>query len=168
MIRGTSMRGDTAVFSARIYFSYSQFFVFNKSVKLPGCAWTERHYQQGFARREMNVCFGTPLEFGHADISVHLGPYKSSDEHQRVIEVPIEVSGKIVIAGPEEIESKNVIKLAKGTYRLVAGQTVTGDDQETVDLYFEKLISPITKSRILVCDEALHPLSKLLENAEVA
>jgi hypothetical protein len=159
---------EPAFFSARIYFSHSQFFVFDKSVKLPGCAWTEGHYQQGFARREMNVCFGTPLEFGHADMVVHLGPYKRKDEHQRVIEVPIEVSGEVVIAGPEEIENKNVVKVAKGAYRLVAAQTMMGDDREVIDLYFEKLINPITKSQILVCDDALHPSSQILESAEVA
>jgi hypothetical protein len=169
MSGGTNVRSESAVFSAKIYFSYSQFLVFDKSVKLPGCAWTEGHFRQGFARREMNVCFGTPLEFGYADIAVHLGPYKRKDEHQRVIEVPIEVSsGEVEVAGPEEIEHKNVVKLAKGSYRLVAAQAVTDDDNEMVDLYFEKLSEPITESRIIVCDNALHPPSLLLESVEVA
>lgn len=163
------MRRGVADLLMEIYFSYGQFMVFDKSIKLPGCAWTEQHYQQGFARREMNVCFGTLLEFGRGDVSIHLGSYKNLADHQRAIEVPINVpSGEIVIAGPEEIEDKNVFTLSKGAYRLVAAQTVIGDDRELLDLYFEKLREPLSKSRILVGDDVLHDPNPLLESVEVA
>jgi hypothetical protein len=159
----------SAAYSATIYFSYSQFFVFDKSIKMPGCAWTEGHSEQGFARREKNVAFGTPLEFGHAEVSVYLGRYKGNDDHERVIEVPIEVSsGEVVIGGPEEFENKHVLKLSKGHYRLVAAQTVTADDREAIDLYFEKLTEPLTKSRIIIADDSLDPPDTLIETAEVA
>ena len=118
-----------AVFSSgTIYFSYNQFQVFDRSVKLPGCAWTDGHYRQGFARRERNVSFSTMLEFGHGDVAVHLGPYNGKVHHERVIEVPIEVSsGEIVIGGPEECPNKYLVKIQSGHYRLVAAQAVTAD-----------------------------------------
>jgi RHS repeat-associated protein len=164
-----NMISESAFYSATIYFSYSQFFVFDKSVRRPGCAWTEGHSEQGFARREKNVSFGTLLEFGHAEVSVHRGPYKGNDEHERVIEVPIEVSsGEVVIGGPEELENKHVLRLPKGHYRLVAAQMLTDDDHEAIDLYVEKLTEPLTHSRIIVADDALHPPSLLLETVEVA
>jgi hypothetical protein len=163
------MVSESVIYSATIYFSYSQFQVFDSSVKLPGCAWTEGHYMQGFARRDLNVSFGTMLEFGHGDVAVHLGPYQGEDYHERVIEVPIEVlSGEVVIAGPEEYPNKHIVKMAAGHYRLVAAQTVTGDDRESIDLYFEKLDEPLAKSRIVVADDALDAPSPLLENTEVA
>ena len=55
------------------------------------------------------------LEFGHGDVAVHLGPYKGKDDHERVIEVPIEVSsGEVVIGGPEEYPNKHIVKMPKG------------------------------------------------------
>lgn len=161
------MLSDSAIFSATVYFSYNQFFVFDKSIKLPACTWTERHFNQGFARREKNAVFGSLLEFGYAELAVYLGAYKGRDAHERVIEVPIEVSsGEVVIAGPEEFDDTRVVKLAKGHYRLVVAQTVTDEDRETIDLYFEKLAAPLTKSQIIVADDALHPPSPLIDTAD--
>jgi hypothetical protein len=163
------MVSEAAIYSATIYFSYSQFQVFDGSVKLPGCAWTDGHYKQGFARREPNVSFGTMLEFGHGDVAVHLGPYKGKDDHERVIEVPIEVSsGEVVIGGPEEYPNKHIVKMRTGHYRLVAAQTVTADDREAIDLYFERLAEPLATSRIIVADDVLEPPSPLLESVETA
>ena len=95
---------DSSIFSSSLYFSYNQFLVFDRSVATrPGLDWTEVHSKQGFARREKTVSFGTLLEFGHAEVAVHLGPYKPTNNHERVIEVPLEVpSGEVVIGGPEE------------------------------------------------------------------
>jgi hypothetical protein len=31
------------VLSPRLYFSYSQFMIYDETVKLPGCAWTAKH-----------------------------------------------------------------------------------------------------------------------------
>jgi hypothetical protein len=169
MIRGTRMVSEALIYSATIYFSYGQFQVFDSSVKLPGCAWTDGHYKQGFARREQNVSFGTLLEFGYGDVVVHLGAYRGRDVHKRAIEVPISVSsGEVVIGGPEEYPNKQVVKLPNGHYRLVAAQTVTSDDREGIDLYFEQLLEPLATSQIIIADDALHPPSPLLESVEVA
>jgi hypothetical protein len=163
------MVGEVAIYSATIDFSYNQFHVFDSSVKLPGCAWTEEHHNQGFARQEKNVCFGTMLEFGYGDVTVHLGVYEGKDDHERVIEVPIEVpSGEVVIGGPEEYPNKYIVKIPKGHYRLVAAQTVTDDDREAIDLYFEKLAERLAKSRVVVADGGLRPPSPLVESAETA
>jgi hypothetical protein len=163
------MVNEVAIYSATIYFSYGQFQVFDSSVRLLGCAWTEGHYKQGFARRELNVSFGTMLEFGHGDVAVYLGAHQEKDNHERVIEVPIDLSsGEVVIGGPEEYPNKHIVEMPKGHYRLVAAQMVTDDDREAIDLYFEKLAEPLAKSRIVVADDALDARSPLLETAEVA
>jgi hypothetical protein len=155
--------------SARFYFSYYQFLVFDGSVKRPGCAWTEAHFAQGFARRRENVSFRTLLEFGYGDLAVRLGPYAAGIQHERVIEVPLEVrSGEIMIAGPEEMGSEQILDVPIGHYRLTAAQRVSGDDREVIDLYLEWLAEPITRSRIIVADDALRPPSPLVESVDVA
>jgi len=156
--------------SRSLYFSYSQFMVFDRSVELPGCDWTESHVRQGFARREQNVSFSTLDEFGTADLVVHLGPYVSASRHQRVIEVPLQVSsGKVVVCGPEESGAEeHVVSVESGPYRLVAAQALVTEGLEAIDLYLEALTAPITRSRILVADRALQPPDPLLETVEVA
>ncbi len=163
------MMDEPAIYAATIYFSYSQFFVLDRSVELPGCDWTDEHVAQGFARRPSTVSFATMLEFGHADLKVYFAPYEARDHHERVIEVPIEVSsGKVEIGGPEESSNRTIVKLPDGHYRLVAAQTVTADDREDIDLSFERLTAPLARSRILVADDALEPPDPLVETAEVA
>jgi len=126
-------------------------------------------FNQGFARRASAVNFGTLLEFGEADLAVHVGPYDEKSEHKRVIEVPLEVvSGRVEISGPEEQPNQSVVELPVGSYRLVAAQTVKDENREAVELYFQRLAQALTSSRIIVADEGLRPPSPLLENAEVA
>jgi hypothetical protein len=72
--------------SSRFHFSYSQFLVYDASVRLPGCDWTDEHSAQGFARRESTVNFSTLLEFGLADVAVIHGAYRPTEEYERVIE----------------------------------------------------------------------------------
>jgi Competence protein J (ComJ) len=155
-------------FSLRLYFSYSQFMVYDVSVRFPGCAWTKEHMAQGFARRESTVNFSTPLEFGSADVTIS-GDYGQRAEYDRVIAVPFLVtSGKVVVAGPEEWEVERSFAMSPGNYRLVAAQVVTGDEQETIDLSFEPLAQPLERSSVLVADAALRPPSPLIETAGIA
>lgn len=155
--------------TATIYFSYSQFLVFDSSVSRPGCAWTERHYRQGFARRERNASFGTLLEFGHARVALHLRSYEKSVDDKRVVEVPIEViSGELVIAGPDELPSQNSVRVPPGSYRLVVAQAVVDHEHEEIRLFLEKLSAPIPRSRLIVADEQLDATLPLLETVEVA
>jgi Competence protein J (ComJ) len=150
-----------------MYFSYSQFFVFDRSVKLPACAWTETHHDQGFARRERNAVFATLLEFGHAEVTVTRGAYTPRETYQRVIEVPIEVqSGTVIVSGPEEFDDDRTTDMPSGSYRLTVAQAVVADDQECIDLYFERVTEPALQSRIIVADESLRPADPLLETAE--
>jgi hypothetical protein len=143
--------------------------VYDQSVELPGCAWTEEHSRQGFARRDSAVCFSTPLEFGHADIAVWFRAYEPHEDYQRVISVPFLVtSGRINVEGPEETKPERSIELPPGNYRLVAAQRVTGDEEEVIDLFFESLRNPLECSSILVSDEALNPPATLIETAGVA
>lgn len=153
----------------RLYFSYSQFHVFDESVKLSGCDWSDAHYRQGFARRDQTVNFGTPLEFGHADLTVVLGPYVPTPLPDRAIEVPLRVSsGKVLIMGPDEIRGERSVSLPPGEYRAVAAQTVTADDQESITLYLEQMDTPLRRSRILVADNELEIPDQLIETADIA
>lgn len=161
------MSSESAIASARIYFSYNQFYVFDKSIESPECTWTQLHLDQGFARRERNAAFGTLLQFGHGELSVHMGPYEGREDHERVVAVPLEVpSGEVVVVGPEEFEDTRVVTLAAGHYRLTVAQAVLADDHEQIDLYFEKLDLPLKTSRVIVADAELRPPSPLLETAD--
>lgn len=154
---------------ARLYFSYSQFMVYDESVQLPGCAWTEKHSAQGFARRPSTLNFGTPLEFGYASVTVSFGAYDGRGDYQRVVAVPFLVtSGRVVVEGPEGTEPGRSFALPPAYYRLVAAQRVTGEEEEAVDLFFERLTKPLERSAVLLADDALHPPTPLLEDAESA
>jgi hypothetical protein len=162
------MNTKTAL-SPKLYFSYSQFMVYDQSVRLPGCAWTAEHTAQGFARRESTVNFNTPLEFGYADVAVARSAYQGKEEYERVIAVPFLVtSGKVIVEGPEETKSERSFSLPAGNYRLLAAQRVTGDEEEVIDLFFEPLTKPLEQSTILVADGALNPPTPLLETAGIA
>lgn len=155
--------------SPKLYFSYSQFMVYDQSVRFPGCDRTEQHTAQGFARRESVVNFNTLLEFGHANVAVNLGSYEPQPDYERVVAVPFLVtSGKVLVEGPEETEVERNLTLPPGNYRLVAAQHATGDDEEVIDLYFEPLTKALERSAILVADEALNPPTPLLETAKIA
>jgi hypothetical protein len=155
--------------SPKLYFSYSQFMVFDKTEQLPGCDWTEEHTSQGFARRESTVCFGTPLEFGYADVTIVIGPYKAREDYGRVISVPfLSSSGKATVEGPDEMDVDRVFDLPRGNYRLTAAQIIIGDDEELIDLFFEPLEAPLKQSTILIADEMLNPPKQLTEMAGIA
>lgn len=143
--------------------------VYDQSVRLPGCDWTEQHTAQGFARRESVVNFNTLLEFGQADVAVNLGSYEPHPDYERVVEVPFLVtSGKVLVEGPEETEVERNFTLSPGHYRLIAAQSAAGHDEEVIDLYFEPLTKALERSAILVADEALNPPTPLIETARIA
>jgi hypothetical protein len=165
--------GTISELSPPLYFSYGQFMVYDESVDLPGCDWTDEHSKQGFARREGTVNFSTMLEFGYADVVAHCGPYEArgSDErvYERVIAVPFQVvSGTVVVEGPEETEVSRRVALPCGHYRVVAAQLVSGEEAEQIDLYFELVGNQVERSAILVRDDKLSPPRRLLETAGVA
>jgi hypothetical protein len=150
-------------------FSYGQFFVYDRFVRFPGCIWTERHYAQGFARRESSVCIGTLLEYGLGEIRFQLQEYSPDEAFERVIAVPFRViTGSIVVAGPEELRPQRSITVPIGNYRLVAAQRVVGDEEEALNLFFEELKVPSSISEILKSDVSLRISGELLETAETA
>lgn len=159
----------TTVLSPRLYFSYSQFMVYDRSVELPGCKWTGKHTRQGFARRESTVCFNTPLECGHANVSVSRSAYQPRPEYSRVIAVPFLVrSGRVVVDGPEETDVERTVALPPGNYRLVAAQRVIGQEEEAIDLFFESVTEPLRGSDVIIADDALDPPAALIEIADIA
>jgi len=155
--------------SPRLYFSYSQFMVYDKEVELPGCAWTEEHSAQGFARRESVVNFNTLFEFGYADVAVSVGAYEPQPGYERVVAVPfIVTSGKVIVDGPDETDVERSFTLSSGNYRLVAAQYVKSDEEECIDLIFEPLTEALEHSAVLVADDMLNPSTPLLETARIA
>jgi len=143
--------------------------VYDKDLQLPGCAWTDQHTAQGFARRESVVNFNTLLEFGYADVVVTIGLFQPHPNYERVVAVPFLVtSGKIIVDGPEETNVERTFALSPGSYRLVAAQCVKGDEEEDVVLFFEPLAKPLDRSAVLLVDDMLNPIMPLLETAKVA
>jgi hypothetical protein len=162
------MNGRNAL-HPRMYFSYGQFMVFDQSVELPGCAWTDQHSRQGFARRESTACIRALSEFGHADVRASVAPYVATGSFLRVIAVPLAVpSGVVVVEGPEECGTDRTITLAPGHYRLVVAQAPVAEEEEMIELFFERLSQPIQRSEILACDHELDPPEPLVEAAAIA
>jgi hypothetical protein len=153
----------------RLYFSYNQFLIYDESVELPGCDWTDKHVAQGFARRDSIISFGTLLEFGYADATLFSGEFQAHRDYQRVIAVPFLVtSGRVIVCGPEELNAQRQrFNFSPGSYRVVGAQRASGGEEETIDLFFEPLREPLPRSTILVADVALNPPATLLETADV-
>ena len=150
------------------YFSHSQFMVYDASVELPGCKWTEAHSRQGFARRESTACLGALLEFGHARVEVDTGPFVPRPEDERVISIPFFAkTGRVVVSGPEE-DIMHLVRLGCGHRRLTVAQSVVNDEPESIRLTFERVDEPDPASRILKSDPGWTPPSTLLEDAEIA
>ena len=156
------------LYNFKIYFSYGQFIVYDISVSLPACDWSAEHTNQGFARQESNASFRTIENFGQANVSVYLNEFILKEEFQRVISVPFYSStGKIKVEGPEEFTNSIVI-IQPGPYKLYAAQWVINEENENIELFFQKLEIPATKSEIIKADEEIKPPAELLEYAESA
>ncbi len=160
-----------------IYFSYSQFFVYDAAVEGEvGPAWTEAHTRQGFARRASTVSFGTLAEFGEAELKVYGGCISDAKQYTRAIEVPLYVpTGRVSIDGTDELPIDRHVMLEPGHYSLVAAQQIVykarheyEDNVIAIDLFFQKREVPLSSSRILIADETMPPTGILLETAEVA
>lgn len=152
-----------------LYFSYGQFLVYDQSVVGPGCLWTEKHTAQGFARRESTVCFGTLLEFGDAEVTYELGSFTWEQSYERVIAVPfVVVTGRVIVDGPDERNVQRIMEVPKGNYRLVAAQRAVSDEEEVINLFFEKLDEPLQDSAVMVADNQLDVRGTLLETADIA
>jgi Competence protein J (ComJ) len=143
--------------------------VYDRSVEMPGCDWTDKHTAQGFARRESVVNFNTPLEFGHAEVTVALGAFKASDTYERVIGVPFLVtSGTIIVDGPEEIgfertwslPAKNVgqIRLPSSPRAIVAGRLDIQEIHRWIEVAFDYWAGnashdPLGQSGVALCEK---------------
>jgi hypothetical protein len=152
-----------------LYFSYSSFFVYDTSLKAPlPCLWTDAHCQQGFARVENHVQFGTLLEFGWAEVTASVGVYALESKHQRVIEVPFAISsGRVTVSGGPDDKVHPPIALPPGSYRLTAAQRRVDDEHESICLNFEALTLPLQASRVVRADAGLNPPVTLVESVEV-
>jgi len=151
----------------KLYFSYSQFFIYDEGLDSPACKWTEAHSRQGFARRQQAIAVGTLLEFGDASVHVQFGDLAPLEEFERVIAIPLEIrSGRVCVDGPEEHPADRSFPVSPGLYRVAIGQKVVEDQHEEVVIALEKLTVPMSNSEILVADRALDPPVPLIEDAE--
>lgn len=153
-----------------IYFSYSQFMVYDGSVRLPGCEWTPAHTRQGFARQASTVNFRSMHEFGDAQVRVFFGEASGLEAAERVITVPFHVkAGHILVEGPEEERDEGRrVELPPGAYELTCAQRVTGDEAEEISLHFAPRTVLPGKSKVLRADRQLEVPTELVEEAATA
>jgi hypothetical protein len=157
-------------FKCALYFSYSQFMVFDKTTEFPACAWTQDHSDQGFARRASTVCFGTLSESGTATVAAYLSsPPPRLNDYERVIMVPLLLpSGTVAVGGPDEYPFERTFHIPAGQYRLTAAQRRCGNEEgEEVTLFFERTAESIVRSEILIADPGIKRKTNLLESAAV-
>lgn len=152
-----------------IEFSYHLFLIYDSDVDLPGNEWTETNSNQGFARRDSSVNFGTLFQFGYAQVQVFKDDYLFNKDDERVIKVPFySPSGKVFIEGPEENEKHSVI-IEPGHYLLTAAQQARDDDESLfIRVFFCKVEIPAMRSEILIKDEQLNPPHELSETSGIA
>jgi hypothetical protein len=149
-------------------FDHSQFLVYDVSVQVPQCEWTEGHCNQGFARRESAACIGTVLQDGQAEATAFFGPFVGQESYQRVIALPFfSPAGKIIIRGLMELYLAHVLLCRSGHYKLYIAQWVSDEENECegIHLFFHQQEKRVTKSQIIVADEGLSPPAILIESA---
>ncbi|WP_035613408.1 competence protein ComJ [Haloferula sp. BvORR071] len=159
-----------------LYFSYSMFAIFDNAVGLPRVNFTKIHIAQGFGRNESGAWFHTPEEYGMAYLRVAVGPFEPTGEYDRAVSVPFRcVSGQVTLAGPDEGEGDDwTIELAPGDYLLTVAQRITQPEdedheaEEEIDLFFEPLAQPASRSEILIADEKMEPPAVLQEDGGIA
>jgi hypothetical protein len=156
---------STLIARFKISFSHDQFMVYDASVAEPECAWSAMHASQGFVRRTSTVCFRTLLDFGYALIIIYSGSYINSREHERVIKVPFfSPTGSIIVEGPEKDVETQSIRIEPGYYELCAAQQVSGEDDEIIELFFQKTAETEGHSEVILADDDLAPPELLLED----
>src|SRR5437870_5008439 len=107
----------------RFKFDYNQFLVYDVSVQVPECTWTEEHCNQGFARRDSTACVGTILQYGQAEATAFFGPYTEQKLYSRVIALPFFSStGRIIVQGLTEIYLAHILFCDPGHYKLIIAQ----------------------------------------------
>ena len=71
-------------------------------------------------------------------------PTNHGKDNERVIAVPFLVtSGKVIVEGREGTKTERNVRRPPGDYRLAAAQSVTGEEEESIDLSFELLAKPL-------------------------
>ena len=125
--------------SFQIYFSYSQFVIFDEASKNVGLDWSDRHFSQGFARTDSAVSFRTLFQFGSADVKIFYAVFKRQGDEERVISVPFHsMSEHACLFAPEEDEPLR-FDIEPGDYLLTSAQVPCGAEESLlIRLYFEK------------------------------
>jgi hypothetical protein len=149
-----------------VRFSFCQLQIYDKAVHVPACVWTPAHISQGFVRRASTASFATILDTGDAPLRLFLSPLLKDMRYDRVICVPFYAqSGDIGIGAPDDWPHQCGFKITAGHYRLCVAQRLVDEEKEIIDLFFEKLTQPATKSDVVVGDANLKPTSVLLEDS---
>ena len=148
----------------RVGVSFSQVQIYDRSAEIPACTWTSAHVAQGFVRRPSNASFITLIEAGYASVRAFQSSLPGDSRYERVICIPFYApSGDLDIGAPDDWPHQNNFAIGPGYYRLCVAQNIVSDEEQDIDLFFEKLADPITHSTIVVCDINLNPPAVLLE-----
>jgi hypothetical protein len=160
------MNNKLIVLSPDLYFSYGQFFVYDKELTNPATEWSPDHTRQGFARRERAIAVGTLLEFGFATVTVGLDLPNPLTSYERVLALPLELrSGLLAVDGPEEHPIARWCPAAPGYYRVLIAQRTIEDEREDIAISLERLATRLDRSEVLIADDALDPPTPLIETA---
>jgi hypothetical protein len=152
--------------TATVRFSFWQIQIYDRSVVVPACIWTRAHVPQGFARRASTASFATLLDAGAASVAVYQSSFPKEGQYDRVICIPFHAqSGNLGLGAPDDWPHENGFAIEPGHYRLCVAQRLISEDEETIHLFFEKLIQPISQSTVVVRDSNLTPPSVLLEDS---
>jgi hypothetical protein len=153
--------------SAVVRYSYNQIIVYDSLEKAPGCLWTERHWRQGFARRETTICFSTLNQAGKARLSV-VQDAAVIAEVSRTIRASMQcLSGKACIEGPDEYPIERFVRLSPGNYSITLSQRMDPEAGLLLYLSFNQ-IEQVIPSQILKADALLQSSIEILETAEEA
>jgi hypothetical protein len=164
--RSMSWAGVNRVGIKTVRFSFWQIQIYDRSVSLPACIWTPAHVQQGFARRTSTASFATLFDAGDASVALCLSPLSRKSQYDRVVCVPFYApSGAIGLGAPDDWPHAASFTIEPGHYRLCAAQKRLTEDSEAIDLFFERVTKPVSKSVIVVCDGHLKPPNVLLEDS---
>jgi len=156
---------------AKVDFSHGLLFVYDKEASGQTPDFTSAHHDQGFARLDSVVGLRTLVPWGVAQMRVFNTAFVSTASYDRVISVPLYLPSGMVHVDAPVLEGVS-FSLQPGHYRLVIAQKFIKDEippdpgEEDIDLFFEKMDTPITASEIIVRDAEL-TADNVLESADV-
>lgn len=150
--------------SKRIYISHGQVHIYPAGTPVPECAWTSRHFEQGFVRRDDAAGVLALIEYGDADIQVST-QHASSEGFQRVIAISVRCpDGALRIDASESAHPSLVVRDQPGWWRLVVAQRLVAEQHQMMRITYG-IESAFRPSEIIVADASMSPVL-LIDDAQ--